>query len=510
MNLKQYLEDDDLMFFWYDMNYGQYPKRNAANFIESTKNYKIYYGEQARKIFNEAYKSWHIPELDEKFYKLTVLFKPSLNWSEEEMLGPFNGLMKRNMYIDMYTICFVHYNYLQECVSKNYIPQMTFFDNLLHEHLRYKIPDDPANMVEHHKTIKYYTIFASEYNRITEYANTPVSYDHTQILPDVPEIKAELCEFQKHNLQWMTNIENNGLVCEYTTTIDVKKQKENQENKYNMSIKNVYFNYDQYKKGHRIKDMQCTPNVELINLENEKEKEIITKQIKFVGGILIEEFGLGKTLDLIALSYQQDRNKKFNLDNLEGKTLIICRKESIDFIKNDIFNNLMHKEDKKYKTKNVKIYKTAVQLNKYTYRDVCDADFIICSENFIVNYLSCTANPTKDCLDKIRVDFRNINWSRVVLYNLHRVRYHTQDKFLNISAQNKWIFDSQMFESFEFVLEWMSNGKFDKSSIKNKTVEDFIKKNLFRKNTKESIIGEFQLPEMYKRINKIGKYAIAQ
>ena len=128
----------------------------------------------------------------------------------------------------IYAVCFIDYNYLVECLQKkdNYIPQKTFFDNLIHEHLIYTRNGDIMNKVFYSVPVQNNKINHNKYNvqinRIKAHAETANDYNYNKSLPDIPEIKHELCEFQKHNIKWMSNIEQNGLTCEYDGQIEIK------------------------------------------------------------------------------------------------------------------------------------------------------------------------------------------------------------------------------------------------------------------------------------------------
>ena len=261
------------------------------------------------------------------------------------------------------------------------------------------------------------------------------------------------------------------------------------------------------------------------------------KNIEFKGGLLADEVGLGKTFQTISLSLlNPPRNIGYfssGQKRLQSRaTLIICP--------NQLCNQWIREITKTIKDDyNVVVIPmmTKIHYDKYTYTDVLDADFVIVSYNFLGNdayyknwiigsnknkkattYLNTV--PLSDLsvmLDNLYVNIlatpsilfetnpvlNCINFHRVVCDEFHEI--YTVDKYNYlrqiiqlISGNYKWCVTGTPFNKgncIEKMLDFVSNYKIvdPVKIIMNDTVFDYISKSFFRRNTKQSIKGEYKL-----------------
>ena len=520
INLIKYFDDDNFIFLWYDMNMsrGEDKKYYIDKFVKekihsNTSVHKFYDGELARKIYNEAYKNWEAPQLNDECYKFYVMVEPSDEFDEIKMMDNSNT-KKVHMYNNIYTFCFVNYPYLCECVKKDYVPQKSFFDDLIHEHINYCPLDDNQYTIYFTKHINQSSIsnvpqktYSKQINSIIEHVNKSIdsnSLDENIELESIPELRIDLKEHQKHNIEWMTKIENNNLVCEYANkTNDKTNDKTNNKTNdkidkyYNCSIKDIQIDYDFDKNRPRIISTFLKQKLEehLIDIDDDDDDdEVKIETIEFNGCVLISNNKLDLKTDIIGLSFTADKNKSFNTEKLEGKTLIICSHyrlpdhRPIDW-KKEICANLMHKEDIKYKSDNIKVLNTRTQYNKYSYREICESDFVICTSQYLI---CCLPNPQIDMgendLSKLEVDLRNIHWSRVIMYEFDDSSFYRVSEIVtNIKSDKKYyvsnLSDQYISYNFEKIIKWLAKDEFDMKLLENKDIENFIKNKLIRKTS---------------------------
>ena len=268
-------------------------------------------------------------------------------------------------------------------------------------------------------------------------------------------------------------------------------------------------------------------------------KEIISNQnrksIDFNGGLLADEVGLGKTFQTIALSllnpptnisYFSKEHKRLQ----SRATLIICPNQLCNQWIREI--NKTIKDD--YKVVTIPMM-TKVHFDKYTYIDVLDADFVVVSYNFLGNdayynswfktvtkittYLRSQENlvdinNTLDMLYEIIENFpmklyqtnpvlNCIKFHRIVCDEFHEI--YTVDKYNYLrtiirafTGNYKWCVTGTPFnkgDCIEKMIEYVSNYKVldTQKILLNDMVYNYISKNFFRRNTKQSIKAEYKL-----------------
>jgi len=353
----------------------------------------------------------------------------------------------------------------------------------------------------------------------------------------------ELCKFHinyesySHNIKLDRINENVFNINEKINEIDttkltdkiIKQPIECKEKLFNYQKKSIYWMLDKeinkfsyYSRG--IGSI-CFGNVlynnEQFTLCPDKNKVI------FLGGLLADVVGSGKTYEILTLSVLNPRiNVQYIQQGLRRlcsrATLIICPNHICCQWKAEIIKMLN-------KTFNVVCLFTLTHYKKITYQDLLDADFVIISNKFIYNKLF-----LKDCFgefekknsvlftyynpevleskinnyfDMIEYDIKKIfekkpnifiiNWHRVVIDEFHEIDLDAKyNLILSISGNNKWCLTGTPINNFEPLLKFIIKENFildigiknciEKHSIFRRTVD--IKKEFNLKPIKETII----------------------
>jgi SNF2 family DNA or RNA helicase len=265
------------------------------------------------------------------------------------------------------------------------------------------------------------------------------------------------------------------------------------------------------------------------------------KKLIFSGGALTDEVGLGKTYQMITLSLQNQASDinyfQRNLTKLFSRaTLVICPNhlgtQWVEELKKLIKNN--------YNLNVVPLF-TKLHHDKCTYSDLLDADFVIVSFPFLENkcflnqflkkisssytYFSSskstyTYNETQNVLDELGNDALNnpnilfqtspnlllLHWHRIAIDEFHEIQ--TVDKYAHMvrllkhfNGDNKWCMTATPFNEtntcllsmFDFVTDYVN--EIGDGIILNKEVREYLTRKFFRRNTKQSINNEYQLPQ---------------
>jgi len=273
--------------------------------------------------------------------------------------------------------------------------------------------------------------------------------------------KREQFEYQKTNIQWMIqhefNITNNKIFDTYRLP----------QNYYVYNIPDI--------------------NVKLIANNEGKILNINDNNvtIRFKGGILSDEVGLGKTFSMLSLVVEQ-------LNPNNPPTLLICPPRlCLQWIE-EISNTY----DLKYK-----LIRDIRQFRKCSVEEFNKYDIVILSYNFILSKSYQTLideSPNDDTL------LHNFHWERVILDEGHEYINNNRKKnciamneyLNNINSKYRWLCSGTPFhniESFENVIKYVSdlqdicNNEF--RHIINSLMEIF-----FRKNTKKSVEEQVSIP----------------
>ncbi len=343
-------------------------------------------------------------------------------------------------------------------------------------------------------------------NEIINYVTNKVG-DITDPIIENPEfLNCNLYDYQKRSVNWLSNIEKN-------------KDKRILYYNINPEINFGSISYDIIKK-------------KFIS-NNEKNKLV------FKGGALIDEVGLGKTIQMttVALLNEPENEKDIDYYKLNDMysskaTLIICPNQLC---------GQWDREIKKMVKKDLNIISilTKTHFEKYKYIDILDADFVIISNSFLENncfiseIIDDTISVKKTYLKSKEFDFATvknkvsrdklklyndpltllktkvnlfaINFRRLIVDELHEI--FTVEKYKHIynilplfTAEYKWCVTGTpftkdpkcLYEMLNFVTDYtLSNMKDNILNIES--IKLFMMHNFFRRNTKKSVEEEYKL-----------------
>jgi len=314
--------------------------------------------------------------------------------------------------------------------------------------------------------------------------------------------KLPLYEYQKKSIKWMIDKELE------TTQISLEQNE--------IVLGDYIFDISK-------KEIVCNNSRDIINIS---------------GGALIDEVGLGKTYQTIIMSLcNKSLNKNFIWDgdsSIHGNaTLIICPNQlSAQWIK-----EMELVLDKNYGFKIIPFF-TKTHMNKYTYRDILDADFVVTSFPFLgsecflktmiekigtkksffgsKNYSEVAVIKSLDELKKNLFDNLNekldckdpdlllINWHRIIIDEFHEI--HSIEKYSYLrniiklfNGKYKWCLTGTPFDKTETslteMINFVSNYKcqYVRKMWLNEKLLNYTEKSFFRRNTKKSVEDENKL-----------------
>lgn len=264
------------------------------------------------------------------------------------------------------------------------------------------------------------------------------------------------------------------------------------------------------------------------------------KKISFRGGALIDEVGLGKTIQTATvallnpatnLSYTRNNSNKLH----SRATLVICPNQLCGQWKRELESKVKENEDI-----SIIAILTKTHYNKYTYQDLLDADFVIVSYTFLENrsfldpwikHLSPgksyhkttsfdrgTANKILDEMGKILVkdpcvilqpepQLLLINWHRIIVDEMHEIytlsKYNYMPNILPLFKANyKWCVSGTPFNKDSTCLLGMLEFTSGYENLHgpriflSKQIQNHLMTNFFRRNTNKSRIEEYKLPPL--------------
>jgi SNF2 family DNA or RNA helicase len=468
--------------------------------------YKYYVEKEAREIYNNIFKGYFaLPECvhTSPLYKLKIYMK------NEDSLET------------IYVIVSVNTTMLEELIeNKTEISHIDFLKKLCQYHIMY---------TETIKFINNNTIYGTsstdikiEHNvdYIIANANKAVDYTFDNKVNAIKEITVDLFEYQKCSIYWMTQKETNKHLIRYNLNDEVL-------------LGNAYYDTITH----------------TFNLTKNK------KSLQFDGGAIIDEVGLGKTLQVIGLSISNPPNSiEYIRKDIANKfcskaTLIFCPNQLCGQWVRELIGDAKGRGAKINKDYNVKVVKllTKVDYDKITYNDLLDADFVVVSYTFLgnkiftvpwtskVSTLQNFANKTwkgsdidtfrtlfttmgKELLeDPINTMYKTnpliqlIHWHRFVIDEFHEIYKdsYTYNYISNllpfITTDNKWCVTATpfnqkkcLFKIIDFVTNY-KNMDGDKIYTLDSFV-DYMSTNVFRRNTKDSVKEEHTLPPIKEEI----------
>lgn len=390
----------------------------------------------------------------------------------------------------------------------NNLPELLFFILLCNYDNKYK--NSGVNvMTETKKNSEIKKNTENIVNKVIQPNSDPT--DPIENQPDYA--KLQLYDYQKKSIKWMLSREN--------------EKKNISLDKYEIVFGNV-----------------------IVDILGQK---IYTKEnrniVEFNGGALIDEVGLGKTYQMIIMSlcnpskivnYISDND---NDNQIYSKaTLIICPNQLVGQWIREIENLISE-------TKKVKIipFYTKIHLNKYTYNDILDADFVVTSYTFLNNKCfydlfvkNITTSKTiftpksygnmekiiEGELENQRKNVKNnikkkiydkdpnllvVLWNRIIVDEFHEIhcvaKYNYMENLLRHFKSNyKWCLSGTPFDksddSLNGMFNFVTNYKIKNNSEiwLNEDLVNHMKNLFFRRNTKQSVINENKLPPLKENI----------
>ena len=347
---------------------------------------------------------------------------------------------------------------------------------------------------------------------IVETALKPNSSCFDPMIDQPPYLKQTLYNYQKRTIQWMVDTEKNCAKLNYSINADAE-----------VKLGNII--YDPYSKAFALQSQY--------------------NSLVFSGGAIIDELGLGKTIESITgsilhpstnISYTRNDNKLYS-----RATLIICPNNISGQWKREF--DLMI--DNTTKNLDVKCIFTKTHYKNISYLDILDADFVIVSFNFLGN--KCFVEPFTQNITKSKSYMDGTQYNREIIEKeFSKIREHViknletslhennpvlpiiewhriiVDEFHEPYTIDKYTYVKNILDHFNGSYKWcMSATPFNKGSECLSKMLDFVTKrqntigdriyindniynymntNFFRRNTKDSKEGENQLKELKERV----------
>jgi len=271
------------------------------------------------------------------------------------------------------------------------------------------------------------------------------------------------------------------------------------------------------------------------------------KSLEFVGGGLIDEVGLGKTIQILTLSMlnpsiSTEYVKKSDETHLYSRgTLILCPNQLCGQWEREIQDKISADYDPQI----IKIM-TKPHFDKYTYQDLLDADFVIVSYTFLDNkaftlpwsqkvstiksfsHGEWNVNDVQsikktfeemgkelvkqpfEALLKANAFYQLIHWHRLVVDEFHEVYADSRYRYIQnilpfIKADHKWCVTATPFvkpNSLYCATNFLTNyeNKDGETILTNSKFVDYLSTECFRRNTKQSVKNEHTLPPIEEEI----------
>ncbi len=268
----------------------------------------------------------------------------------------------------------------------------------------------------------------------------------------------------------------------------------------------------------------------------------IANSITFKGGALIDEVGLGKTIQMLTLSLLNAPKRK-EIIKKEGMltsraTLIICPNQLCGQWQREIDKMISEHMDLK-----VVMLLTKVHYDKLSYKDLTNADFVIVSSAFLENkcfvnnlimgistnknylkssefnadaILDLNIQQTKEVYENKKIDdvvnpnIFAIHWHRIIIDEFHETysvekHMHVDNLIPLMKSMYKWAVTGTPFDKTSIGINKMirfvgANTVLFEKILMSDNVIEHLTTNFFRKNTKESIKLEFSLKPLKETI----------
>jgi SNF2 family DNA or RNA helicase len=396
-----------------------------------------------------------------------------------------------------YTCVGVNNEMLKKCVLAGNVPNVQFLIRLCRHHNSY---NKSSNCDDFDKYRKYHKYSNVQVQAIIDKVKSTVGDIVDPMIANPDFLACQLYDYQKRSIYWMQEREKNPKKIMYNINDEVV-------------IGEVFFDAMQQK----------------FTLGTERNVII------FQGGALIDEVGLGKTVQMTALSLLNPANDVSYIREGINK---LCSRASLIICPNQLCGQWKRELEKMVKSEhNIKIVPmlTKVHFDKCTYQDLLDADFVIASLNFFDNksFLSKIYNDTSKnktvpfdiMFDKLGKElvadassiFKTnpliplIKWNRVIIDEFHELytvdKYQYMKNFLPVIEGNyRWCVTGTPFdkssECMLRMLDYVTNyaNHYGDRILNVNSIAEHMQAGFFRRNTKKSVMAEYQLPPIKESI----------
>lgn len=287
--------------------------------------------------------------------------------------------------------------------------------------------------------------FDSYYNNFitNNFSNKPLNIENISFLPnaDIHEMQTKNKNLQLYNYQKRT----------------IKKM---------IEIENRISNEGNCKVNHDIKFGNCNYNINPINSEiNSNDMGLV---ITTRGGILADDMGLGKTittLSLIKANTTKNDTYKYIKFNTTKKILTNC---SLIICPNHLAKQWTTEVKKAYPSLKVIVILNKLHHNKTSYQDVVNADIIIVTQQFLMNFKH---YPT--------IQYKRVTPATLNLNNRHETIKNIFSEWKNDFINDKDIYKNifnPLFEAFHFERVIIDEGHeiFGQMANKNQSLSQYI------------------------------------
>ena len=405
---------------------------------------------------------------------------------------------------------------LEKYITDNQtIPHVDFLKKLCRYHMAYTETAKFINNSYFYNNNSLKQKIDQNIDYIIENVMKPTDYTFDNKIENLKELDIKLYEYQKCNIYWMC-------------------QKENNKNKNKIS----YNLNEEITLGNTYYDM----TTQKFNLICNK------KSLQFNGGAIIDEVGLGKTLQVIGLGIvNPSTNTSYQRNDYPNKffskaTLVFCPNQ----LCGQWIRELKEKIKKDFDPKIISLM-TKRDFDKFTYNDLLDADFVVVSFTFLDNKcftlpwtskISTSKSFNRQVWQSTDIQLINklfsemgkellfdpmsalcktnpliqlIHWHRFVIDEFHEIykdhyTYSYIDNLLEfITADNKWCVTATPFNKKKVlnnVIDFLTDYKNkDGENILNvESMIDYLIADCFRRNTKDSVKEEHTLPPIKEEI----------
>lgn len=430
-------------------------------------NYELMYFQITNKSENHIYSNIDI--MGENNYELPVCLATFYKHSNDTF--GITEILTNSTYLDKMKLKVIYanenipeltYDYYDNVESYRWALDVNIFidkDFLLNLYDIERMPKFLFKIIEEHcEKIKFNTF---NYNSVPE-AISCFSNNNIQ-----KTYKRELFDYQKNNVNWMIQQEFNAKTNKPYKTYKLPKN---------------YFIYNIESINQKLMSDATGQIVNSDNLEN------INVCVK--GGVLSDSVGLGKTFSMLSLVVE-------NLNTNALPTLLFCPTR--------LCTQWAEEIDKTYDLK-YKLIRDIRQYKKLSYDELKQYDIIILSYKFLVSksYLTlCENEPNKNTL------LHNVEWERVICDEGHEYINDMRKKeprlvsesLFKINSKYRWICSGTPFNtrfSFQTVLNYLTNLDFTEYTYDldyYRHVIDNLIELLFRRNTKDSVQSQVNIPE---------------